>query len=124
LASSLGPFEKALSAASNTVVDWVRMLKERHVSVAEHLSNERKFILPTEGHASVPTLFILNVVYLCLPLVVFLTFVVSVGQWNVAAVLILALILGNIVWISRGAATAIRGPCSLADRTLAPPVSL
>jgi hypothetical protein len=112
LASSLGPFEKALSAASNTVVDWVRMLKERHVSVAEHLSNERKFILPTEGHASVPTL------------VVFLTFVVSVGQWNVAAVLILALILGNIVWISRGAATAIRGPCSLADRTLAPPVSL
>jgi hypothetical protein len=111
LASSLGPFEKALSAASNTVVDWVRMLKERHVSIAEHLSNERKCIRPTEGHASVPTLFMLNVVYLCLPLAVFLTFVVSVGQWNVAAVLILALILGNIAWISRGAATPISGLC-------------
>jgi hypothetical protein len=98
------------------------MLKERHVSIAEHLSNERKCIPPTEGHASVPTLFMLNVVYLCLPLAVFLTFVVSVGQWNVAAVLILALILGNIAWISRGAATPISGLCSRADRILAPPV--
>ena len=74
------------------------------------------------SHAPAPlTIFIaLNA---CLSLAVFLSFVLSVDDWSIPAILISALVLVNAIWISGGAATAILGLFSPSRRPSARPVA-